>query len=194
MGLALGVLVTLGIRLATYQPAIVHYHANFSLYINGQRELFKGPQYYEEDTAMCTTGAASDVPLSRAHMHDNVNTVVHVEDQAVTWGNFFANLGWILGPNFIASPSGLVYSESDTAKLHVLLNNQDYTDLGGIENRVIKDKDKLLLSYGNPDQVALQQEYAAIPNTATHYDTTPDPKTCSGGVAPTLQDRLTHMF
>ena len=47
--LLLGAAIILGIRFATYQVAAVHYHANFALYINGQHEVFKGPQYYSDN-------------------------------------------------------------------------------------------------------------------------------------------------
>ena len=52
-GLILGALVILGIRFAMYSPKHTHYHANFAVYINGQREEFKKPTYYE-DVATCT--------------------------------------------------------------------------------------------------------------------------------------------
>lgn len=190
-----GAAVILGIRFFTYKPDTVHYHANFALYINGQRELFKGKQYYEE-TEMCSASSGPpSTPTERAHMHDNVNDVVHVEDHAVTWGQFFANLGWYMGSNAIESPDGTAYVENDTSKLHLILNGQDYTDLGGLSNTVIKDQDKLLVSFGNENDATLTVQYKAIPSTAHHYDITPDPKSCSGqDHATTLHDKLVHLF
>jgi hypothetical protein len=190
--LMLGAAIVLGIRFAAYKPDDVHYHANFALYINGNKEEFKGTQYYTE-VEMCTLETAM-VPAERAHMHDNVNNVVHVEDQAVTWGQFFTNLGWYMGPAFIVSPNGAIYSENSDNKLNLLLNGQDYTDFGGLANTVIKDKDKLLVSYGNESTAALKQQYNAIPSTAGHYDTPKDPKSCSGHEDATTHDRLVHMF
>jgi len=76
--LLLGAAVVLGIRFATYKVNSVHYHANFALYINGQREEFKGMGYYTE-VEMCKLDTTM-VPSERAHMHDNVNNVVHVEE------------------------------------------------------------------------------------------------------------------
>lgn len=191
-GVLTGATIVLGMRFITYAPDEPHYHANFALYINGQREAFKGAQYYEEET-MCAVHA-SITPMGRAHMHDNINTVVHVEDHAVTWGQFFTNLGWTLGPTFIAAPDGTIYAEQGNSKLNLLLNNQDYTDLGGVANTVIKDHDKLLISYGNESQQTLQHQYATIPSTAHHYDITPDPQTCSGQTTNDIQDRLQHLF
>lgn len=193
LGIAAGLLVLLGVRFVAYKSDGVHYHANFALYINGQREVFKGPQYYEEDS-MCTQ-ATEMTPIERAHMHDNVNDVVHVEGEAVTWGEFFANLGWYVGPDFIQGPDGVMHIETDNAKLHILLNGSDYTDLGSIARKVIKDQDKLLVSFGDITNATLTHEYAAVPSTARHYDVTPDPKSCSGhGSTTTLHDRLTHLL
>ena len=190
--LIIGAAIVLGIRFFTYKPDDVHYHANFALYINGQHELFRGTQYYAE-TEMCTAGTAM-TPMGRAHMHDNVNNVVHVEDHAVTWGQFFTNLGWYMGPNFIQSPDGTMYLENGNSRLHLLFNNQDYTDLGGVANTVIKDQDKLLVSFGDESSSTLQQQYNAIPSTAHKYDMSKDIGSCGSHSSTTMHDRLKYMF
>jgi hypothetical protein len=197
-GLLLGALIILGIRIATYEPEKkIHYHANFAVYINGQREQFKNPTLYEE-TTMCTNeneeDESSDNPNERAHMHDNVNNVVHVEDSAVTWGQFFENLGWSLGTTTLVTDKGTVYREQGSDKLNIIINGQDYTDLGGITNHVIKDEDRLLLSYGDENIQTVMDQYKAIPSTARKYDTTPDPKSCSGQEGNIMRNRIRHMF
>lgn len=190
--LVLGAAVVLGIRFATYKVDLVHYHANFALYINGERQEFKGASYYTE-VEMCTLNSTM-VPSGRAHMHDNINNVVHVEDHAVTWGQFFTNLGWTMGPTTIVSPDGTVYSENGDSKLNLVLNGQDYTDFGGMQNTVIKDADKLLVSYGNESAADLKQQYSSIPSTAKKYDTAKDPASCSGTHSTTMHDRLSHLL
>lgn len=191
--LALGALVILGVRFFTYKPDDVHYHANFALYLNGQHEEFKSVGYYT-DIESCTLSNEM-VPAERAHMHDNVNDVVHVEDHSVTWGQFFTNIRWILGPTFITSPDGAVYFQKGDSKLHLVLNGQDYTNFGGLQNTVIKDNDKLLVSFGDENNASLKKQYDTIPSTAQKYDTALDPATCSGGHGNiTLRDRLAHMF
>jgi hypothetical protein len=133
-------------------------------------------------------------PTQRAHMHDNVNDVIHIEDKAVTWGDFFSNLGWTMGSTAIITPEGIVYSESGESKLHLVLNNQDYTDFGGLSNTVIKDQDKLLVSYGSEAQSTINKQYTAIPSTAHKYDITKDPQSCSGHNKVTPHDRFEHLF
>src|SRR4051794_34250581 len=92
-GAILGALVLLGIRFFSYSPEHVHYHANFAVYLNGAREEFKGSQYYQE-VNVCSADGNISLPQQRTHMHENINSVIHVHDHAVTWGQFFNNLGW----------------------------------------------------------------------------------------------------
>ncbi len=121
----------LGVRFITYKPDSVHYHANFALYINGQREEFNNVRYYAE-IASCILNNEM-VPAERAHMHDNVNDVVHVEDHSATWGQFFTNIGWTMGPTAIMAPGDTIYAENDMSKLHLILNGLDYTGFGGLQ-------------------------------------------------------------
>jgi hypothetical protein len=194
IGFLLGFVVLLGIRFATYHhEGTTHYHANFAVFINGQREEFKGAQYYQE-VSICSAATGITIPQQRAHMHDNINDIVHVHDHAVTWGQFFENLGWIVGPNFIQTDTGKTYTANDTDKLHVIINGQDYTDLTPITNTVIKDQSRLLLSFGNVDDQTVQKEYSSVATTAKHYDETADPSSCSGDTPPTVSERLHHLF
>lgn len=193
LGLLLGALVILAIRFLTYQPVQTHYHANFAVYLNGQRFEFKGPQYYEEVAACAVHGKIQ--PAQRAHMHDNINSVIHVHDDGVTWEQFFNNIGWYLGPNFIQTDDGTMYTENGDNKLNVMLNGQNLTDISNIANQVIGDRDRLLVSFGNIDTNTLQNEYTSVPSTAKHYDETKDPASCAGVMSSaTFSERLHHLF
>lgn len=191
IGLALGALVVLAIRFAMYNPHHTHYHANFAVYINGQQEQFKDSTYYE-DVVACT---AYDhmTPAERAHLHDNENSVIHVHDDAVTWGQFFENIGWYLGDNFIKTRNHM-YVASGNSKLHVMLNGQDYTGLTPVSNMTIGDQDKLLISFGDVSNKTLKTEYSSIKNNAKTADETQDPASCSGDEKPTLSERFKHLF
>jgi hypothetical protein len=192
-GLVLGILALLVIRFFTYSPPQVHYHANFAVYINGQRQEFKGPQYYQE-VAVCSSTNDIHMPQQRTHMHDNINSVIHVHDHSVTWGQFFENLGWYVGPDFIETDDGTRYLADDTNKLHIIINGQDYTGLQAITNNVIKDRDRLLLSFGDVGQTTLDNQFKSVPSTAKHYDESKDPASCSGSEKITTSDRLHHLF
>lgn len=188
-GVLIGAFTILGIRLATYAPPEkVHYHANFVVYINGVREEFKGPKYYEETAATECTINKVETPLERAHLHDNVGDVVHVEDAATTWGNFFQNIGWGIDQTYIKTDKALLQTD-DQAKLVFVLNGEEVAD---ITSRVIDNRDKLLVSYGvNQDAT---KQFKNVPDTAEKYNEEKDPEGCSGSIAPTLQEKLRHLF
>ena len=188
-GIVLGALIILGIRFFTYSPEQIHYHANFAVYLNGKREQFKLPMYYEEVSGSC--GLGKDVkPAQRAHMHDEVNDIVHVHDHAVTWGDFFMNLGWAVGPDFIRTPDGIFAATTDH-RITYRVNGHDISD---ISTEVIKDEDRLLVDFGDTGNSALTKEMNSVAHTAHSYDIGKDPAACLGNAKPTWKDRLKHLF
>jgi hypothetical protein len=115
---------------------------------------------------------------------------VHVEDNAVTWGNFFQNIGWVVDPRLLRTPDAL-YLPDDLHKLTFILNGQQ---VDGAMRQVIGDRDKLLVDFGSTSQTDIQNEYKSIPSTAKKYDNAPDPKSCSGSKPVTISERLKHIF
>ncbi len=192
IGLLIGALVVLGIRFATYKPeAGIHYHANFAIYINSKRELFNNPLIYEELISCSFETVKVITPSERAHMHDNVNDVVHVEDDAVTWGNFFQNIGWTVNTRYVDT-SEKVFMSDDTNKVSFILNGEE---ISSTTSRVINSKDRLLISYGTSTKDELKTQYDSIATTAEKYNTTKDPASCSGGHEKGgMKDRLKHLL
>src|SRR3712207_6712479 len=92
IGFIAGILWLVAIRFFTYKSENIHYHANFALYIDGQQYKFENFTFYEE-VQSCVADFV-DNPKARVHLHDNKPHVVHVHDNGVTWGHFFANLGY----------------------------------------------------------------------------------------------------
>lgn len=190
-GLLVGAGVILAIRFVTYAPETVHYHANFAVYINGQQEQFKDMKYYEETAATSCSIHPIASPLDRAHMHDNVSSVVHVEDHLVTWGNFFQNLNWGIGDNYLKTADQF-YIASDQSQLTFMLNGKR---VDSIANTIISDQDKLLVSYGSDTSQVIQKQYDKIQNNAAKNDAKQDPASCSGNhVKVDTKARLSHLF
>lgn len=189
-GVLLGALIVLGIRFVRYQPAHVHYHANFAVYINGQREQFKSPMYYQEIGGGGCTETDDMTPAERAHLHDNVSDVVHVHDNAVTWGHLFENLRWAVTDTVIKTPDG-VYLADETNKITFILNGNEVQD---ISTEPIGDRDRLVVDFGATSDANLQKEYKSVATTAVKYDTGKDPAACNADTPPTFQERLRHLF
>lgn len=190
IGVAVGVVIVFGLRIMLAKRHDVHYHANFALYIDGVHDEFKNFTFYEE-TQACSVGSTSNDPKTRAHMHEPNNYVVHVHDSAVTWGDFFANLGYTLGDNLIKTDAGVFVDGAAGKKLSFILNGQPASL---IADRVIGDKDALLISYGDEDAATLQKRYDAIPKDAEQFDTHTDPTSCSGSKPLTFSERLKQAF
>lgn len=71
----------------------VHYHAGFQIYVDGKLQDFSGAKYMlvkpcgkeEQD---------ENEQLEKAHLHDGVGDVVHVEAEGVKWGDLFKNINF----------------------------------------------------------------------------------------------------
>lgn len=186
LGLVLGFAVIVVVRAVAAKSDAVHYHADFALYVNGQPEKFQGPGFYEE-VETCSVSNI-DNPKAGVHMHDQNNHVVHVEAHAVTWGQFFANLGYTLGDNVMGTENGVFVDGQNGNKLSFILNGQPITN---VADRVIKDQDVLLINYGQDDKQTLVSRYNAIPRDAAKEDQEKDPASCSGsGHALTTSERF----
>ncbi len=187
-GLLVGFLLFGGLRMALVQQDEVHYHANFGLFINGQRDKFKNFTFYE-DAQSCAASAGAN-PKSRAHMHDNVNDVVHVEDENVTWGAFFANLGYGLSDKSVETDSGVFVDGQRGRHLSFVLNGEK---VDNVANKVIDNEDVLLVDYG-PKNTDLDFEYNQIGKTAQEYNSRQDPAACSGEELLDFAGRLKRAF
>jgi hypothetical protein len=191
-GFILGAVWMVALRFFTYRSHDTHYHANFALYINGVKEEFANPLFYEE-VQSCSVDNSNE-PKARVHMHENKNHVIHVHDNAVTWGQFFANLGYGLTNDAITTDKG-VFVDGEGGALTFVLNGQE---VNVIANQVIQSEDVLLVDYqqteGEPTEtrslVDAQERYAAILKDAHEFNTKQDPATCAGSQTLSFSERL----
>lgn len=160
----------------------VHYHANFALYVNGQQEKFESPLFYEEIAACSAYGHAD--PKHRVHMHDKNSGLVHVHADGVTWGHFFANLGFVLSKNLIETDNG-IFVDDESRELTFYLNGKE---VDSVANTAIQSEDVLLIDYGNSSDDAIKSEYSNISRDAPEANTAKDPASCSGNEL-TVKDR-----
>jgi hypothetical protein len=173
LGFVAGLLWFGALRYFLVNPAETHYHANFAVYINGEREEFAEFTYYEE-VAACTSEYENN-PKGRVHMHDKVNNVIHVHDKRVTYGNFFQNIGWNVGDEYIATLDA-VYQTGTEKKVVYYLNG---TEVERIDNKVIGNTDRVLISYGDAS-TDFSSQFASVAATAEEVNKYQDPASCGG--------------
>lgn len=184
-GFLFGILWVFGMRVILAKEDHVHYHANFSLFVNGQEDKFDNFSFYEE-VASCG-GNDVDNPKIRVHLHDHKPHVVHVHDNAVTWGELFANLGYTLGNDVVKTDQGVFVDGQEGKKLTFILNGEI---VPAVANRTIGDTDALLVNYSDEDAPALQAHYKTVPHDAAEFDKHADPAACSGAEPLTFTERL----
>jgi hypothetical protein len=114
-----------------------------------------------------------------------------VEDSAVTWGNFFQNINWNVSAEYLDT-SDVLLVNNDTKKVTYILNGEEVSN---ITNKVIGDKDRLLVSYGSSSKDELSNQFDTVATTAEKYNITKDPASCSGGHSEdSIKDRLKNLF
>ncbi|MCX8035047.1 MAG: hypothetical protein N3A71_02045 [Candidatus Dojkabacteria bacterium] len=193
-GVLLSLVATTTLRFVTLkEEENTHYHADFMIHINGEMMMLDDPEYYKEEVpAPCSTGEHTSDPLERAHLHDRVPSVVHVEDEAVTWGHFFQNLGYTVSKDILITPEGDIYKLEGEKRLRFILNGKEESIISG---RVIQNKDRLLVSYGEETgQELIDGKYNEVTERAEEYNNTPDPEGCSGSKVESFTDKLKRAF
>ena len=108
-------------------------------------------------------------------MHDNVNDVIHVHDKRVTYADFFQNIDWNLSNDFLKTDSGIIQN-TDEKKWVFMLNGKQ---VERVDNLLIGNLDKLLISYGAADTDFMAQ-YKTISDSAKEKNKYQDPSSCSG--------------
>jgi hypothetical protein len=179
LSLLIGAAATYGIVYADFrahhQP--VHFHANFAMYISGQRVDLSADKYME-DVGSCTVTGTQQTPRERVHLHNNVADAVHVHAAGVTWGDFLTNIGFHVDNQRLINDQGTTFQTGNGNKMSFILNGKAINDP---TNLLIKDEDRLLISYGtSSDSAATMAQYLSIPNTAHGLDVGKDPATCAG--------------
>ena len=168
----------------------VHYHANWAVFVDGQRLDLSGNEYME-DVFQCMADPSSQTPETRIHMHENNQDVVHVHDSGTTWDHLLANLGFGIGHDYF--DSGKMRLQNDgTRTLKFVLNGRLVTS---VRNVPVRSEDRLLISFG-PEAAAdlVGTQFEQVATNAGEFNTMPDPASCSGATEPTTAERVRDAF
>ncbi len=191
-GVLLGVLLLAAARFALV-PAEhpPHYHANFAIFIGGERVDLSGDRYMEEIGA-CRVSNGLILPVERAHLHNNNADVAHVHDHGVTWGQLLSNLGWGLGQGYLATDNGRVLVNGEGETLKLVLNGRPEI---AVDNQLIRSGDRLLISFGPETEAeVLRTQLPRVADDAEIFNQRQDPAGCSGSEPPSLSERIRAAF
>ncbi len=193
VGLLAGVLLLGGVRFlaAGADPHDVHYHANWALFLDGERVDFTGDRYME-DVQACTADEHRIPARGRVHLHGNDMDVVHIHHAGVTWGHFLSNLGWGLGEDWLVTDEGEVIRPDDGKEFTFIVNGWAVNRL---DDRIIDPGDRALIYWGEagPDSV-LERYFPEVATNAAEYDMLDDPGGCGGAAPESIGERVRRAF
>lgn len=193
VGIALGVLGLGGARYVWVPPPeATHFHANWAIYIDGER-LDLSDRRYMEEVSSCYTVEGEVTPQSRVHMHEGNHDVIHVHHQGATWGHLAGNLGIGLGEGYLILDDGTRIFDGEDGRFTYVLNDLVLTS---VHNELITSEDRLLISYGSESMDDLVRDrFGEVATTAGTYNMQEDPATCSGSSEPLgAWDRVKRAF
>jgi len=186
-------ILAFGLLRLAFMPSEVatHYHANFAVFIDGER-LDLSADEYMEDVEGCKPDYQPLLPEERVHMHNNEDVVAHVHDEGVTWGHFFQNIGFTLSDVSLTTDTGAVYQNDRSRSLKFILNGEQ---VESISNQLVGNEDQLLISYGSQsiDQI-IETQWAEIADNAHYHNEHPDPGSCSGEIDTGLWSKIRKAF
>lgn len=158
-------------------PEPIHYHANFAMFIDGERVDLTADDYMEDVTA-CKVDPNKVFPEERAHMHENNHNIVHVHHGGATWGHFLANIGFAMGDDYLITDARDILRNEGNRKLGFVLNG---TVVPPVHNRLIESEQRLLISYGTETaEEILESQFSQIASNAGEFNADYDPAGCSG--------------
>jgi len=142
------ILIIVGILIAIFAYDhfhVPHHHAEFQVYIDGERRDLAGLDYmYFAPCRVYDFGERELEEIDRAHLHDYVGDVVHVHDDGLTWRVLLTNLnfeGEFIGYNEegvlvegmmdeeISAYNSVIFSNTELENIHELvgeLKGADY--------------------------------------------------------------------
>lgn len=158
-----------------------HEHADFAVYLNGEKFDFSLDQYQSVTPCKVVDSGLPFIDIAFAHegaedegsidLHDNIGTTVHMHEEGVTWHDFFESIQMEFEDNLFVDDQGNRYEEDEEHSFRLFVNNEEVETL---EDREIRDLDKVLITYGLIDRSdeELALELVSITDDACYYSET----------------------
>lgn len=170
------VLVALGfIGYGAYQylqPAVNpdpnHTHADFAVYISGERVDFAKDAYMSGSSTGSLTDADHLAHNPYYHLHDGNGDVIHRHKPGLVIGEFFGSIGFTMASDCFTVAGGKPVCNDGAKTWKMYVNG---TEHAFDPNYAFVDEDKILLTY-DADQSDVQRQLAALTDEACLYSKT----------------------
>ncbi|MDO8480720.1 MAG: hypothetical protein Q7S65_02770 [Nanoarchaeota archaeon] len=139
--ISLAVIALLVVIFYPWKEQEYHAHADFRVVVNGERLDFGQEKYMTEGSFL----------LSKyVHLHDNDGDVIHVHNNEVALGDFFASLKFKLNKTCLITDMNLTYCTGDGKALQMFVNGKETPAFHTYEPH---DLDRILIIYGNGSDI-----------------------------------------
>ena len=128
-----------------------HNHADVKVYIDGKAIDFSQSKY--------------QLAARFIHFEEGIGDVIHTHATSLTIGHLFKSLGADFDSNCLIFEE-TDYCSSGNAKLRFYVNGKPNNEF---DNYVIKDLDKILVSYGSENEEELPKKLNSVTNLAAKY-------------------------
>lgn len=141
----------------------IHEHADFAIYIRGERFDFGQPEFIATE---------DDEKGPNAHIHDPRHTVIHIHRESTTWDEFFLSVGFELkdptmfgepGQESLKLPNGEVLQSNGTETLKFIVNGVRVDGLAGLN---INGLTRTLISFGDETDEELWAQWLTVSDEA----------------------------
>lgn len=127
-----------------------HIHADFAIYINGTELNFNDNKYF-----------VGELHGKYSHLHAPHATLLHVHATRVSIGIFMNSIKQPFNNTCITDQAGEDFCNDNENTIKFYVNGEPNYEF---DKYIVKDKDKILISYGNESD--LKEQLASITNLA----------------------------
>lgn len=130
----------------------IHEHADFKMYINGQAFDLSQQKY--------------QVRVQFVHVEEGIGEVIHSHASGITLGHFLNSLGFQMTEKCLITDKPESFCNTGLKTLKVYINGKKIDNPSAY---VIKDFDKILVSYGSESEEQLQKQLKSVTDLAKTY-------------------------
>ncbi|MDP3699104.1 MAG: hypothetical protein Q8R47_05965 [Nanoarchaeota archaeon] len=138
----------------------IHYHADFAVYLDGERYNFAQEKYMSTENKTLS---------NFAHLHDMDGNIIHKHASGITLGFFLETLGMKLNDTCLALDDGVSYCNEGNKGLKMYVNEKHNDEFHTYD---IQDGDKILLSYGDGSGEEIKEQLDSVSDQACIYSLT----------------------
>lgn len=160
-----------GSRQPAVNPDPNHTHADFAIYLEGEKLDFSSPEYMSESEGEETDEdheAHGHKHHPYLHLHDGIGHVIHQHKPDLAFGEFLSSLGFTMTQQCLTLDSGVMVCPEGSKKWQMFVNGQEHPLDPEFH---FKDRDKILLTYGTSSE-QIKKQLEAMTDDACLYSRT----------------------